>query len=359
MQPNPQRNRIVTMSSSNERGFASDNYSGIHPDVLAAIAKVNFGHQISYGDDETTALLADKFRLHFGKDAHVFPVLIGTGANVVALQAMTKPWEAVICASSAHLHVDEGGAPEKVGRLKLWTIPTLDGKLTPELIDQQAWGLGDVHRAQPAVVSITQSSELGTIYTVDEIKAITKHAHSLGMLVHLDGARISNAAAALGVPFRAFTTDAGIDALSFGATKNGAMLSEAIVILNPDLVKPIAYLRKTSMQLASKMRFISAQLDALLTDDLWLNNANNSNQMAARLAAGVSKIQGVQIVRPVEANAVFAILPAAVTEALQKRFHFYTWDQVTSEVRWMCSWDTTADDVDTFVAAIAEEMGKN
>ena len=347
------------MSSSNARGFASDNYSGIHPDVLAAIAKVNVGHQTSYGDDDTTALLADKFRLHFGEEAHAFPVFNGTGANVVAIQAMTKPWEAVICAGTAHVNVDEGGAPEKVGRLKLWTIPTPDGKLTPELIDQQAWGFGDVHRAQPSVVTITQSSELGTVYSVDEIKAITEHAHSLGMLVHLDGARISNAAAALGLPFRAFTTDAGIDALSFGATKNGAMLSEAIVILNPEFVKPIAYLRKTSMQLASKMRFISAQLNALLTDDLWLNNANNANQMAARLAAGVSKIPGVKIVRPVEANAVFAILPATVVEALQKRFHFYTWDQVTGEVRWMCSWDTTPSDVDTFVAAIAEEMSKN
>ena len=347
------------MSSSIWRGFASDNYSGIHPEVLDAIARVNDGHQVAYGDDDVTTKLSERFHQHFGDHAQVFPVFNGTGANVVAIQAMTKSWEAVICATSAHLNVDEGGAPEKTGRLKLWTIPTADGKLTPELIDKQAWGFGDVHRAQPAVVTITQSSELGTLYTVDEIKAITQHAHGLGMLVHLDGARISNAAAALGTGFREFTTDAGVDVLSFGGTKNGAMMSEAVVILNPDLATAIPYLRKTSMQLASKMRFVSAQLDALLTDDLWLRNASHSNSMARKLEQGVRQISGVDVVRPVQVNAVFAILPAAVTERLQKRFRFYTWDQATGEVRWMCSWDTSDEDVDGFVAAIREEMAAN
>ena len=344
------------MSSSIWRGFASDNYSGIHPEVLDAIARVNAGHQVAYGDDETTIKLGEKFRHHFGDHAQVFPVFNGTGANVVAIQAMTKSWEAVICATSAHLNVDEGGAPEKVGRLKLWTIPTADGKLTPDLIDKQAWGFGDVHRAQPAVVTITQSTELGTLYTVDEIKAITQHAHALGMLVHLDGARISNAAAALGTGFREFTTDAGVDVVSFGGTKNGAMMSEAVVILNPDLATAIPYLRKTSMQLASKMRFVSAQLDALLTNDLWLRNASHSNSMARKLEQGVRQINGVEVVRSVQANAVFAVLPFAVTERLQKRFRFYTWDQATGEVRWMCSWDTSEEDVDGFVAAIRHEM---
>jgi threonine aldolase len=347
------------MSSSTWRGFASDNYAGIHPEVLEAIARVNVGHQVAYGDDEVTEKLGATFRHHFGDNAQVFPVFNGTGANVIALQAMTKSWEAVVCATSAHVNVDEGGAPEKVGRLKLWTIPTADGKLTPELIDKQAWGFGDVHRAQPAVVTITQSTELGTLYSVDEIKTITQHAHALGMLVHLDGARISNAAAALGTGFREFTTDAGVDVLSFGGTKNGAMISEAVVILNPDLATAVPYLRKTSMQLVSKMRFVSAQLDALLTDDLWFRNARHSNSMARKLEQGVRQISGVEVVRPVQANAVFAILPAAVTERLQQRFRFYTWDQATGEVRWMCSWDTTDEDVDGFVAAINEEMGAN
>ena len=344
------------MSSSIWRGFASDNYAGVHPEVLDAIARVNAGHQVAYGDDDVTTKLGDRFRDHFGDHAQVFPVFNGTGANVVAIQAMTKSWEAVICATSAHLNVDEGGAPEKVGRLKLWTIPTSDGKLTPELIDKQAWGFGDVHRAQPAVVTITQSTELGTLYTVDEIKAITEHAHALGMLVHLDGARISNAAAALGTGFREFTTEAGVDVVSFGGTKNGAMGSEAVVILNPDLAAALPFLRKTSMQLASKMRFISAQLDALLTDDLWLRNASHANSMARKLEQAVRHISGVALVRPVQANAVFAILPTAVTERLQQRFRFYTWDQATGEVRWMCSWDTTDEDVDHFVAAIREEI---
>ena len=347
------------MSSFIWRGFASDNYSGIHPEVLDAIARVNDGHQVAYGDDEVTIKLGERFRFHFGDHAQVFPVFNGTGANVVAIQAMTKSWEAVICATSAHLNVDEGGAPEKTGRLKLWTIPTADGKLTPELIDKQAWGFGDVHRAQPSVVTITQSTELGTLYSVDEIKAITQHAHDLGMLVHLDGARISNAAAALGTGFREFTTDAGVDVVSFGGTKNGAMGSEAVVILNPDLATAIPYLRKTSMQLASKMRFVSAQLDALLTDDLWLRNASHSNSMARKLEQGVRQISGVDVVRPVQANAVFAILPSAVTERLQQRFRFYTWDQATGEVRWMCSWDTSDEDVDGFVKAIREEMAAN
>jgi len=338
------------------RGFASDNYAGIHPEVLDAIAAVNAGHQVAYGDDDVTAALTTAMREHFGPAAEVFPVFNGTGANVVALQAMTRRWEAVVCATSAHVNVDEGGAPEHGAGLKLWTIPTPDGKLTPDLIDTQAWGFGDVHRAQPGVVTITQSTELGTLYSVDEIRAIADHAHALGMSVHLDGARIANAAASLGTGFREFTTDAGIDVVSFGGTKNGAMLSEAIVVLNPDAAPGVDFLRKSSMQLASKMRFVSAQLLALLTDDLWRRNATHSNAMARLLESRVREIAGVTVVRPVQANAVFAILPPAVTERLQKRFRFYTWDQATGEVRWMCAWDTTADDVEAFAAAIAEEM---
>jgi threonine aldolase len=254
--------------------------------------------------------------------------------------------------------MDEGGAPEKVAGLKLWTVPTPDGKLTPELIELQAYGFGDVHRSQPKVVSITQSSEYGTVYTVDEIKAISDYAHRHGMFVHLDGARIANAAASLNVPFKAFTTDAGVDVVSFGGTKNGAIAAEAVIALHPKVSEALPFIRKSYMQLASKMRFSSAQLVALLTDDVWLKNAQHSNAMAQLLANAVSKIDGVTITKPVQANAIFAILPPRVTERLQERFRFYVWDPATGEVRWMCSWDTTKEDIEQFTTAIAEEMAR-
>ena len=338
------------------RGFASDNYAGIHPEVLAAISAANVDHQSAYGDDVVTEQLQAAIDAHFGPTARVFPVFNGTGANVVALQAMTERWEAVVCAQSAHIHADEGGAPEKMAGLKLWTVPGVQGKLTPELVDTQVFDIGFVHRAQPTVVSITQSTEMGTVYSIDELRALVDHAHSRGLLVHMDGARISNAAARLGVPLRAITTDIGIDALSLGGTKNGAMLSEAVVTFSDSLAAKVPFIRKTSMQLSSKMRFISAQLLALLTDDLWKRNAEHANGMADLLAAGVAAIPGVTVTSTVQANAVFAILPAEVTRRLQEKFHFYVWNHMTGEVRWMCSWDTTVEDVDSFVAAIAGEM---
>jgi threonine aldolase len=338
------------------RGFASDNYAGVHPEVLAAISQANGGHQTSYGEDAYTEHLQSVFQDHFGPQAEAFPVFNGTGANVVALQSMTERWEAVICATSAHITVDECGAPEKIAGLKLLTVPTPDGKLTPELIDREAWGFGDQHRAQPRIVSITQTTELGTCYTPDEIRAICAHAHERGMKVYLDGARLANAAATLGVPLREFTTDAGVDALSFGGTKNGLMLGETIVVLNPDAVRGAAYLRKSAMQLASKMRFMSVQFEALLGTDLWLRNATHSNAMAQRLLAAVRDIPAVQVTRLVQSNVVFAIIPPEVTARLQKRFRFYTWNEHTGEVRWMTSFDTTEADVAAFAAAIAEEL---
>jgi threonine aldolase len=338
------------------RGFASDNYAGVHPEVLAALATANEGHQIAYGEDAYTERLQQVMRGHFGERAQTYPVFNGTGANVVALQSLTTRWQAVICAETAHINADEGGAPETMAGLKLLTVPTPDGKLTPELVDRQAWGFGDEHRAQPAVVSITQSTELGTRYTPDEVAALADHAHERGMTLHLDGARIANAAAGLDVPLRAFTTDVGVDVLSFGGTKNGLLAAEAVVVLNPDVVTGVIYLRKTSMQLASKMRFFSAQLVALLEDDLWLRSARHANAMAQRLEAAVRQVPGVQVTQPVQANAVFAIMPPDVTARLQKRFRFYTWDAHTGEVRWMCAFDTTEDDIDTFAAAVAEEM---
>lgn len=352
---------MTTIHDPAKRGFASDNYSGIHPEVLAAVVAANGGHQGAYGGDAYTARLQDVMAHHFGAGVEAYPMFNGTGANVVGLQSMLPRWGAVITAVTAHINVDEGGAPERVASIKLLTVPTDDGKLTPERIDREAWGWGDEHRAQPLVVSITQSTELGTLYTVDEIAAIADHAHGLGMRVHLDGARISNAAASLGVPLRAFTRDAGVDVLSFGGTKNGAMLGEAIVVLNPEASDGLTFLRKFDMQLASKMRFVSAQLLALLEGDLWLRNAAHSNAMAQRLRAGIEKgladgsIKGVTFTQPTQANGIFATVPDGVADRLRAAFAFYDWDAAKNEVRWMCSYDTSEDDIDALVAAIARE----
>lgn len=340
------------------RGFASDNYSGIHPEVLEAIAAANDGHQIAYGEDQYTERLQEVFRGHFGDGIQAFPVFNGTGANVVGLQSMLPRWGAVIAASTAHINVDEGGAPERMGGMKLLTVEAHDGKLTPELVDREAWGWGDEHRAQPLVVSITQSTELGTLYTPDEIHALAEHAHGHGMRLHMDGSRISNAAAALDLPFAAFTRDVGVDVLSFGGTKNGAMLGEAIVVLNPEASDGLIYSRKYSMQLSSKMRFVSAQLIALLEGDLWKRNASHSNAMAARLRAGIEAglaadtIRGVEFTQPTQVNGVFATLPAGVADQLREVFRFYDWDAARREVRWMCSFDTQESDVDAFVEAL-------
>jgi threonine aldolase len=353
---NPPKTDARRRHDPSVRGFASDNYAGVHPEVLAALALANGGHQVAYGEDVYTEHLQQVVRGHFGATAEAYPVFNGTGANVVALQAVTDRWGAVICAESAHINTDEGGAPEQVAGIKLLTVPTPDGKLTPELIDRQAFGFEDEHRATPQVVSITQSTELGTVYTPDEIRAVCDHAHAHGMAVHLDGSRLGNAAASLDVPMRAFTNAAGVDLLSLGGTKNGAMFGEAVVVIDQDRVRRLKHLRKTSMQLASKMRFVSVQLEALLAKDLWLRNARHANEMARRLAEGVRAVDGVEILYPVQSNAVFARLPHAVTERLQKRFRFYFWDEAAGDVRWMCAYDTSADDVDAFVAAIGEEM---
>jgi threonine aldolase len=338
------------------RGFASDNYAGVHPEVLEALARANGGHQIAYGEDVYTARLQEVLRDHFGAQTEAFPVFNGTGANVVGLQSMLPRWGAVVCASTAHIHTDENAAPERVAGLKLLTVPTPDGKLTPDLIDVEAWGWGDEHRAQPLAVSITQTTELGTAYSVDEIAAITEHAHSLGMRVHLDGSRISNAAASLGAPLRAFTTDAGVDVVSLGGTKNGLLYGEAVVVLNPEAVAGIPFLRKLDMQLASKMRFVSAQLIALYEGDLWLRSASHANAMAARLRSAVEGLPGVTLTQATQSNAVFAIVPAGVADRLRESFRFYDWNPATGEVRWMCAFDTTPDDIDAFAAALRREL---
>ena len=338
------------------RGFASDNQASVHPEILAALAEVNDGHQPAYGADAVTGRLRDVVRRHFGDRAEVFPVFNGTGANVVSLQAMSERWSSVLCPESAHINTDECGAAEKIAGLKLISVPTPDGKLTAELVAAHATGFGNIQRRQPAAVSITQSTELGTVYTAEETAAVAAAAHERGLTVHMDGARIANAAASLGVPLRALTTDAGVDVLSFGGTKNGLLLGEAVVVLNPDAVRGVDYLRKSSMQLASKMRYVSAQLVALLDGDLWLRNASHANEMAARLESAARAVPGVEITQAVQANTVFARIPADVTDRLRKQFPFYTWDEATGEVRWVCSFDTTEEDVDAFAAALSAEM---
>jgi threonine aldolase len=350
--------RVPPLHDPTRKAFASDNYAGAHPDVIQAIADANGGHQISYGADDYTQHLQRVVKRHFGERARAWPVFNGTGANVVSLQAILPRWGAAICADTAHVNVDENGAPERVAALKLLPVPTSDGKLTPELIDRQAHGFGDEHRAQPLAVSITQTTELGTAYTADEIRAIADHIHPRGMRLHVDGSRIANAAATLGGGLRDFTTDAGVDILSFGGTKNGLVGAEAIILLNPEAATGLDFLRKMDMQLGSKMRFISAQLIALLDGDLWLRSARHANAMARRLADAVSDIDGVRITQPIQANAVFAILDRNAANRIRERFRFYDWNPATGEVRWMCAFDTTEADVDAFAAAIAQEVAR-
>jgi len=341
---------VTRLHDPDAHTFASDNYAGAHPQVLQAVVEAAGGHVGSYGADPYTERLAEVVVEQFGEGASIAPVLTGTGANVAALQALVPRWGAVVCAASAHVYTDEGGAPERMGGLKLLTVPAPDGKLTPELVDRQAHGWGDQQRSQPLAVTVTQSTELGTVYTPDELRALTDHAHGLGMRVHLDGARLANAAASLGVPLRAITRDVGVDSVSFGGTKNGLVLGESIVTFSEEARTGLAYLRKTDAQLLSKMRFVSAQFLALLDDDLWLRSATHANAMATRLAAGLAELPGARVTQAVEANAVFAVLPEPIVEPLRAVHHFYDWDRVTREVRLMCSFDTTEERVDAFLA---------
>jgi threonine aldolase len=337
---------------SSARGFASDNSATIHPAVLEAIAAANAGHTFGYGHDEYSSAVAARVAGEFGADARAFFVFNGTAANVLSMRAACRPWEAVICTSTAHMNVDECGAVEAIAGVRLLTVPGEDGKLTPSLAAPMIARVGDEHASQARVISISQCTELGTLYTPAEVAALAELAHARGLVLHIDGARLANAAAALGLSLR--DVSAGADIVSFGGTKNGLLGGEAVVVVNPALAGGFEYLRKQSLQLASKMRFLAAQFDALLTDSLWLQSAANANAMAARLADAVGPLPGVTITRPVQTNAVFATLPAAATAALQERFAFYVWDEAIGEVRWMCSWDTTADDVDQFAAAVAD-----
>jgi threonine aldolase len=340
--------------------FASDNHAGVHPDVMAAIASVNEGHAASYGHDACTARAEDLFRRHFGSHAQALLVFNGSGANVACLDAVLRPHEAVICTETAHLNVDECGAPERIAGAKLLTVPTEHGKLTPDDLSRAEARRGDEHSAQARVVSISQATELGTVYTPHEIGAIAERAHAMDLLLHIDGARLANAAASLDVSLAAITTEAGVDLLSFGGTKNGLMFGEAMVILRPELAPHAKFVRKQLLQLNSKMRFCAAQFEALLSENLWLFNARNANAMAQRLHDAAAEIDGVEIVQPVEANAVFAQLDRRaidhLLESAEADHPFYIWDDAQNVVRWMCAWDTTAEDVDAFAAAVRDAL---
>ncbi len=335
------------------KGFASDNYAGAHPEVLDAIAAANCEHAVSYGDDPWTARAEEVLRGHFGEQSTSYLVFNGSAANVLSFRALCRPWESVICAAGAHVNVDEGGAPERIAGVKLQAPATPDGKLTPAMVRSQLGRAGDEHAVQPRVVSISQSTELGTLYDPRELRALASVAHDNGLLLHVDGARLANAAAALGAGLGEITTGAGVDVVSFGGTKNGLLLGEAVVFLRPGLDAGFAHLRKQTLQLASKGRFLAAQFAALLEGDLWLRSAAHANAMAQRLAAAIAGVADVRITQPVQANVVFAVLPRPARAALQRDWRFYEWDAATGEVRWMCSWDTTPGEVDAFAAAIA------
>lgn len=345
-----------------KRGFGSDNHSGASPEVLKAIAEANVDHALAYGDDEYCARVGELFKQTFGEQASAYLVFNGTGANVLNIDAMCRSHNAVVCAETAHINVDECGAPQRIVGCRLLTVPTPDGKLTPELVKTQLHGFGFEHHSQPRAISISQPTELGTLYTIDELKALADLAHSYDMYLHVDGARLANAAVALGCTFRQMTTDCGVDCLSFGGTKNGLLMGESAVILNPKLDVELKYRRKQMAQLCSKMRFMAVQFEAYLNGErrtengelvpLWRSNAEHSNRMAQLLYRELQDVPQVKVKYPVQVNSVFAQLPREVWTALQQEYFFYDWDEAENVVRWMCSFDTTEEDIHNFVAAL-------
>lgn len=347
---------FMLMQQILKRGFASDNNAGAHPEILKEVINANAGHVVGYGADTYTEKAEELFREHLGSATRPFFVFTGTAANVLGITAITRSWNSVVTADTAHLETDECGAPEKFTGCKILTVETPDGKITPELIARHIHGFDFEHHSQPKVISITQSTEMGTVYTVQEIKKISHYAHSMGLLLHMDGARIANAAAAMGLPFRAFTTDAGVDILSFGGTKNGMMFGEAICFLRPELAANFKYIRKQGMQLASKMRFISAQYIAYFKNDLWKELATHANEMSQVLAEKLQQVDGIRITQKVQVNGVFVIIPKDVAEKVRKQYFFYPWNEFTSEYRLMTSWDTTIEDIENFIGLLKHEM---
>jgi threonine aldolase len=341
-----------------KRGFASDNNSGIHTEILSSIADANKGHAVGYGDDIWTDRAKKLLENEFGGDIDIFFVFNGTGANILALKSATHSFNSIICAETSHIQVDECGAPEKFTGCKLIPISTDNGKLSVTEVEKQLFGFGFEHHSQPGVISITQATELGTVYTIDEIKALSELAHSHGMYLHMDGARIANAAVSLNKTFKQITRDAGVDILSFGGTKNGMMMGEAVIFFNTELSEYTKYYRKQAAQLCSKMRFISAQFIPYLEKKLWIESATHANKMAKLLESEVRKIDGIEITQNVDSNGVFAIIPHDLISILQNEYFFYTWDENRNEVRWMTSFDTTEEDVMKFTTLIAKHMTK-
>jgi threonine aldolase len=339
-----------------KRGFASDNNAGVHARVIDALRAANQGHTVAYGDDAYTEVAVKKFREQFGEGAQVFFVFGGTGANVTGLAAVTRPHNAVVCAETAHINVDECGAPELFSGCKLIDLSTPDGKLRPEQIEPLLWRKSDQHHVQPRVISISQPTELGTVYTLEELERLSSFARARGLLLHIDGARLANAAAHLGVTLREAAS--GADVLSFGGTKNGMMYGEAVVFLDASLAGDFKFVRKQGAQLPSKMRFVAAQFNALLTEDLWLRNAERANSLARTLAEEIRRIPRMKITQAVESNAVFTLMPREIVPRVQERFFFYVWNERDSEVRLMCSFDTTEEDVRELARVIRETVGE-
>jgi threonine aldolase len=335
------------------RSFASDNNAGVHPEIVDAIRAVNEGHVIAYGDDDVTARAVKLFKRHFGKDVEVYFVFGGTGANTLGLKAITQPYQAVVCAETAHINVDECGAPEKFTGCKLISLQTPDGKLRLEQLEPLVHVFGNEHHVQPRVISISQATEMGTVYTKQELKAIAKFAHDNNMLLHVDGARLANAAASLDASLKSITAGVGVDVLSFGGTKNGMIYGEAVVFFDPKLARDFKYIRKQGMHLPSKMRFVSAQFETLLSGELWRRSAAHANRMARLLASELGKVGGeIRLTQNVEANGVFAVVPKQFIPQLQKKYFFYVWNEAISEVRLMCSFDTTEEDIQDFVSFV-------
>ncbi len=332
--------------------FGSDNHSGVHPDIIKAIESVNVGFSVAYGDDEYTSRAIKKFKGHFGRDIDVYFVGNGTAANILGIKSVTESFNSIYCAETAHLNVHECCGPEKFTGCKLTTIPTPDGKLTIDLLKPYIVGFGDPHMAQPKVISITQSSELGTVYTPEEIQALSNFAHNKNMFLHMDGARLCNAAASLNVSLKKITADSGVDLLSFGGTKNGMMFGDAVIFFDKNLSKYFEFIRKQGMHLTSKMRFISAQFEALLSNNLWLKNAKHANSMAQLLYNEIKDTSQIKITQKVQVNAVFASLLKKYITEIQKKYFFHVFNEQTSEVRWMCSFNTTKKDVIGFTETI-------
>jgi threonine aldolase len=347
---------MISAPATPKRYFASDNNAGVHPEILEAVGRVNQGHVLAYGYDGYTASAVKKFEEHFGEDIAVFFTFNGTGANVLGLQAITRPFHSVLCSDWAHIYTDECGAPEKIAGCKLIPLPHEGGKITLDAVRHAYHGIGDEHHSQPHVISITQATEMGTVYQPGEIQALADFAHERGMFLHMDGARLANAAVTLNQTLRQATRDLGVDVLSFGGTKNGILAGEAVVFFHPELGDNFIYLRKQSTQLASKMRFIAAQLETLLTNDLWRRSAEHANRMARLLEKEISRIPQVQVMWRVEANAVFAKIPRHAIEKIQKHYFFYVWMEEECIVRWMCSFDTTEEDVGNFVKIVCDAV---